>query len=83
MKIAALRRTCALCERTIKYKERLWPEHLEEYKNNLTDPWLCGIIEEANYQYTVSKRDVRTKYSNGLVSLDSVSELELSRGRKI
>lgn len=68
MKILTPRRTCALCDVKIKYKERLCPEHKEEYKDNLTDPWLRGIIEESNYQYNVNRRDVR----NHVESLERV-----------
>lgn len=59
MKVLTPRRQCALCDKKIKYKERLCMEHNEEYKSNLTDPWLRGIIEETNYQYNVARRDVR------------------------
>lgn len=71
MKILTPRRTCALCDVKIKYKERLCPDHLEEYKDQLTTPWLRGIIEESNFQYNVMRRDIR----NGTVSLETVRNL--------
>jgi hypothetical protein len=60
------RRSCALCDMKIKYKERLCPEHLEEYKDQLTEPWLSAIIQESNYIYNVNRRDIR----NGTISLE-------------
>ena len=65
MKVTTPSRTCALCERKVKYKERLCPEHKEEYKNNLTDPWLRGIIEEHEYQWNVERRDGRLQTESG------------------
>ena len=62
------RRWCAVCDKKIKPKERLCPEHLEEYKDSLTEPWLCAIIQETVYEYNVSRRDIR----NGVVSLEKV-----------
>lgn len=70
MKTLTPRRVCALCERKIKYKERLCTEHKEMYKNNLSDPWLRGLIEETAYQYNVNRRDVR----NGVMSLEAVKD---------
>lgn len=68
MRTLTPRRTCALCDLKIKYKERLCPAHKEEYNDQLTEPWLRGIIEESNYQYNVQRRDIR----NGVESLEKV-----------
>lgn len=68
MKVLTPRRTCALCDRKIKYKERLCEEHKKEYEDQLTSPWLRGIIQESNYQYNVARRDVR----NHVESLEKI-----------
>jgi hypothetical protein len=66
LKTLTPRRSCALCDVKVKYKERLCPEHLAEYGKDLTSPWLSAIIQESNYQYNVNRRDVR----NHVESLD-------------
>lgn len=51
-------RTCAICHIKIRYQDRLCPEHAEEYKDELTAPWLRAIIEYDRYSYNVELRDV-------------------------
>lgn len=68
MRTLTPRRTCALCPKKIKYKERLCPECQEEWKDHLTSDWLCAIIEQSSYEYNVNRRDIR----NGTVSLEAV-----------
>jgi hypothetical protein len=76
------RRVCALCERKIKYKERLCPQHLNEYKDQLTEPWLRGIIEESNYQWNVARRDTRPDYHGEvLMGDDAIRQKEVEQER--
>jgi hypothetical protein len=61
-------RTCAICHVKIRFQDRLCPQHLEEYKEDLTSPWLRGIIEYDAYAYRVELRDV-----GKVIALDRVS----------
>jgi hypothetical protein len=64
-------RICSLCDVRIKFKERLCPAHKEEYKDHLTEPWMCAIIEYASYEYTLLRRDTK----NHVRSLDTMTNI--------
>lgn len=61
-------RTCAICHVKIRFQDRLCAQHLEEYKDHLTDPWLSAIIQYDAYAYRVELRDV-----GKIIALDRVS----------
>jgi hypothetical protein len=64
-------RLCSLCGAKIKFKERLCVEHKKEYADQLTEPWMCAIIEYASYEYNLLRRDIR----NHVRSLDTLTNI--------
>lgn len=64
-------RLCAICSERIAFKERLCDTHKEEYEDQLTEPWLCAIIEYSNYEYNILRREIR----NHVESLDQIRNI--------